>query len=82
MLTNVEGKRLNGPNDVWNDKFGGMYFTDPLYERDYWINFKKETPHKSLYYRNKDGAVTKLKPLRSLMELLAVKNSKIVCIRY
>lgn len=60
LLTNVEGKRLNGPNDVWNDKFGGMYFTDPLYERDYWIGFKKETPHKSLYYRNKDGAVTKI----------------------
>jgi gluconolactonase len=32
-----------------------MYFTDPLYERDYWINFKQEIPHKSLYYRNKEG---------------------------
>jgi gluconolactonase len=32
-----------------------MYFTDPLYERDYWVNFKQEIPHKSLYYRNKEG---------------------------
>ena len=55
-----EGKRLNGPNDVWNDEFGGMYFTDPLYKRDYWVNFKQEIPHKSLYYRNKDGKITKL----------------------
>lgn len=60
LLKDFEGKRLNGPNDVWNDEFGGMYFTDPLYKRDYWVNFKQETPHKSLYYRNKEGKITKL----------------------
>jgi gluconolactonase len=54
------GKRLNGPNDVWNDNFGGMYFTDPLYERDYWVDFKQELPHKSLYYRSKEGKITLL----------------------
>jgi len=60
LFRGFEGKRLNGPNDVWNDSFGGMYFTDPLYERDYWTNFKKEIPDKSLYYRNKNGKITKL----------------------
>ncbi|MDG4651639.1 SMP-30/gluconolactonase/LRE family protein [Chryseobacterium arthrosphaerae] len=60
LLKGFEGKRLNGPNDVWNDASGGMYFTDPLYERDYWVNFKQELPHKSLYYRSKDGKISKL----------------------
>jgi gluconolactonase len=28
---------LNGPNDVWvSPKDGGIFFTDPYYERDYW----------------------------------------------
>lgn len=60
ILKGFEGKRLNGPNDLWGDSFGGMYFTDPLYERDYWIGFEQEIPHKSLYYRSKEGKVTKL----------------------
>lgn len=60
LLNNFEGKRLNGPNDVWNDSYGGMYFTDPLYERDYWVGFKQEIPNKSLYYRSKEGKVTKV----------------------
>jgi len=55
-----EGKRLNGPNDLWIDKFGGIYFTDPLYERDYWKNFKVEIPEKNLYYRNQNGTISKL----------------------
>ncbi|WP_419868225.1 SMP-30/gluconolactonase/LRE family protein [Chryseobacterium sp. CT-SW4] len=60
LTKHVEGKRLNGPNDLWVDKHGGIYFTDPLYERDYWVDFKQEIPHKSLYYRNKEGEVTKI----------------------
>lgn len=60
LLKGFEGKRLNGPNDVWGDSSGGMYFTDPLYKRDYWIDFKQEIPHKSLYYRNKEGKVKKI----------------------
>jgi len=55
-----EGKRLNGPNDLWLDENGGIYFTDPLYERDYWENFKVEIPEKNLYYRNKEGKISKL----------------------
>ena len=31
-----DGKHLNGPNDVWPDKKGGIYFTDPYFFRDYW----------------------------------------------
>jgi len=36
LVTNYGGKLLNGPNDVWIRPDGGIYFTDPLYKRDYW----------------------------------------------
>ena len=60
LTQNFEGKRLNGPNDLWQDEWGGVYFTDPLYERDYWENFKIEIPERNLYYRNKEGKISKL----------------------
>ena len=60
LVPNFEGKRLNGPNDLWVDDFGGIYFTDPLYERDYWTNFQVEIPERNLYYRNASGTITKL----------------------
>jgi gluconolactonase len=37
LVADFGGKRLNGPNDVWvSPKNGCVYFTDPLYRRDYW----------------------------------------------
>lgn len=57
LNTGYLGKRLNGPNDLWIDADGGIYFTDPLYERDYWTDFKQEIPEKKLYYRATDGTV-------------------------
>lgn len=60
LTTSFEGKRLNGPNDLWVDETNGIYFTDPLYVRDYWKNFKQEIQQKNLYYRNSDGKITKL----------------------
>lgn len=36
LVENFDGKLLNGPNDLWEDPKGGIYFTDPLYKRDYW----------------------------------------------
>ena len=36
LIADFNNKRLNGPNDLWIDPNGGIYFTDPLYVRDYW----------------------------------------------
>jgi gluconolactonase len=36
IVTDFNGKKLNGPNDLWVHPNGGIYFTDPLYVRDYW----------------------------------------------
>ncbi|WP_434977989.1 SMP-30/gluconolactonase/LRE family protein [Daejeonia sp. YH14] len=54
------GKRMNGPNDLWIDDDGGIYFTDPLYVRDYWKNFRQQIPEKNLYYRDASGHITLL----------------------
>ncbi|MFC5412658.1 SMP-30/gluconolactonase/LRE family protein [Larkinella bovis] len=50
LLTDYEGKRLNGPNDLWIDPRGGIYFTDPYYQRDYWDRKKPEIEGQKVYY--------------------------------
>ena len=37
VVKDVQGHTLNGPNDLWvQPKTGGLYFTDPYYQRPYW----------------------------------------------
>jgi gluconolactonase len=36
LVTDYQNKRLNGPNDLWISPGDGVYFTDPLYVRQYW----------------------------------------------
>ncbi|MEJ7586763.1 MAG: SMP-30/gluconolactonase/LRE family protein [Ferruginibacter sp.] len=36
LLDDFMGHRFNGPNDLWIDHNGGIYFTDPYFQRDYW----------------------------------------------
>jgi gluconolactonase len=45
VLTNkYNGAVLNGPNDVWVNRLtGGMYITDPYYQRDYWTRTKPDS---------------------------------------
>jgi gluconolactonase len=31
LCDNYKGKKLNSPNDLWRDRKGGIYFTDPNY---------------------------------------------------
>ena len=54
LVNNFEGKRLNGPNDLWVDPKGGIYFTDPFYKRDYWIHTSKEIEKECVYYLSPD----------------------------
>lgn len=50
LLKGVPGKRHNGPNDLWIDAVGGIYFTDPLYVRPYWDRKEKEIEGEKVYY--------------------------------
>lgn len=50
LVKDFEGKKLNGPNDLWVDGKGGIYFTDPFYKRDYWKRGEKELEDENVYY--------------------------------
>jgi len=50
LLDNYQGKRFNGPNDLWIHPKGGIFFTDPYYQRPYWERKKPEMNGHHLYY--------------------------------
>ncbi len=50
LVHDFAGKKLNGPNDLWVDPKGGIYFTDPFYKRDYWTRTEKEIEEENVYY--------------------------------
>jgi gluconolactonase len=50
LVDGFEGKKLNGPNDLWIDAKGGIYITDPYYQRDYWTRKKPDLEGQKVYY--------------------------------
>jgi gluconolactonase len=51
VVKNYRGKLLNGPNDLWIAPNGGIYFSDPLYKRDYWTrNSAMQQDGQHVYY--------------------------------
>lgn len=54
LIDDYQGKKLNGPNDLWVDNKGGIYFTDPYYQRPYWTRSKMELEKQQVYYISAD----------------------------
>jgi len=55
LVKDFSGKLLNGPNDLWIRPDGGIYFTDPLYKRDYWKRDPaKQQDGEHVYYLTPD----------------------------
>ena len=50
LLDNYKGLKLNGPNDLWVHPKGGIYFTDPYYQRSYWQRKSPEITGQKVYY--------------------------------
>lgn len=50
LLRSYEGRHLNGPNDLWIDAKGGIYITDPYYQRPYWKRQSPEITGEKVYY--------------------------------
>lgn len=50
LLEGFRGKRLNGPNDLWIAPDGGIFFTDPFYQRDYWKHSQQPIKEQRVYY--------------------------------
>lgn len=50
LVDNFEGKLLGGPNDLWVDPEGGIYFTDPQYDRPWWEPTTNRISERRVYY--------------------------------
>lgn len=58
MLERFDEKLFNGPNDLWIDPAGGIYFTDPFYKRGYWQGREKPEQEKQRVFYLPKGADT------------------------
>ena len=54
LVKDYKGKKLNGPNDLWIERKGGIYFTDPFYSRSYWNRGPMEQDGQHVYYLTPD----------------------------
>jgi gluconolactonase len=54
LLGDYDGTRLNGPNDVWVRPDGGMYFTDPFYQRSWWTHHTMPQDGQHVYFLSAD----------------------------
>lgn len=50
LLSDLDGKKFNGPNDLWVDLKGNIYFTDPYYQRDYWTRKTPDLDGQKVYF--------------------------------
>ena len=56
-----DGKHFNGPNDLWIDKQGGIYFTDPYYHRSYWPEGQSQLLEiQAVYYLKPTGELIRV----------------------
>ncbi len=59
LVNDIEGHKLNGPNDLWIHHTGGIYFTDPYYKRDWWTRTDPQVQGEKVYFlaSNKKKAI-------------------------
>lgn len=54
LVTNFDGKYLNGPNDVWIAPGGAMYLSDPFYRRSWWDHTTMALTNEQVFYLASD----------------------------
>jgi gluconolactonase len=50
LVKDYQGHLMNGPNDIWIDNKGGIYMTDPYYQRPWWTRTKSDLDGQKVYY--------------------------------
>jgi len=55
LVTNFDGKILNGPNDIWIAPDGSFYFTDPFYRRGWADTNAVRVAGENVYRLSPDG---------------------------
>jgi gluconolactonase len=56
LLKDYQGHLMNGPNDIWIDNKGGIYMTDPYYQRSWWSRTKSDLDGQKVYYLPKGAS--------------------------
>lgn len=60
LLKDYDAHLLNGPNDVWVRRDNALFFTDPLYVRDYWHRpSQSQQPGQFVYFVSTDRKVVR-----------------------
>jgi gluconolactonase len=54
LVSKYQGKPLNGPNDVWVQPDGSIYFTDPFYDRPWWAHHSMPQDGQHVYFLSVD----------------------------
>jgi gluconolactonase len=54
LAKEYEGKKLNGPNDVWVRSDGSLFFTDPFYKRPWWDYNEQPQGTQQVYFLSAD----------------------------
>ena len=54
LIKDYQGKYLNGPNDVWVAPNGGMFITDPFYQRKWWDHDTMALANEEVFYLSSD----------------------------
>lgn len=54
LIKDYDGNLLNGPNDVWVAPDGGMYLTDPYYQRPWWNHKTMPQDGQHVYHLSPD----------------------------
>ena len=54
VIVDYQGRLLNGPNDLWITRAGGIYFTDPFFQRSYWNRGPMEQSGQHVFYLTPD----------------------------
>ncbi len=74
IVSSVNGKKFNSPNDLWIDKNNGIYFTDPRYGNR--GNMELET--EQVYYIKPDrsGVIRVTENLEKPNGILGIENGK------
>ena len=49
LADSYDGKKFNGPNDIWVHPNGTIYFTDPYYQRPWWQRTEMEQEAQQVY---------------------------------
>jgi gluconolactonase len=54
VIDEYQNKLLNGPNDLWIAPDGGIYFSDPYYQRSWWDHQEMPQECQCVYYLSPD----------------------------